>query len=849
MPSVSNLTLKLQSGSDNTYFASWDFKETVKNTTTISSGVFKAGDLVSIKANATYYNGAHIPDWVKSQRWYLMQVKGARAVLGRNESGTNNIESAINVNSLVGGSSSGTTTTETTTNYLDHYTSKWFYDTGDGIWFSGGSSDDVEKYSTYSPPSNALRVLVGVLPVSKTYKVNDTDVSYWTGSWVYQEYRVESNPPEKPAVPTVEIDKYKLTASLENISDPRTDQIHFEIYNGTKIVNNGTVTVLTRRASYSCSVEAGGEYRVRARAVNILTNSKNYSDFSDFSSSMGTIPTPPSAITSCKATSETSVRLEWAAVNSADTYDIEYTTKKDYFDGSDQTTTISGIEFTRYEKTGLESGQEYFFRVRASNEKGTSAWSDIVSVVVGKDPSAPTTWSSTTTAITGEPLTLYWVHNSEDGSSQTYAELELTIDGTKETYTIQNGASEEDKDKTSMYSIDTSSYVEGTKIQWRVRTAGITLAYGDWSIQRTIDIYAPATLTLTMTDKDGTAITTLSSFPFYIKAVPGPRTQAPIGYHLTIASNEMYETVDRVGNTQMINAGEEVFSRYFDTFEVLLVELSAGNIDLQNGVSYTATCSVSMDSGLTTMSSLEFDVNWAETAYEPDLEIAIDDTCYSAYLRPYCMDADGNSIGEVTLSIYRKEFNGEFTELATGIDPKANTYITDPHPSLDFARYRVVAIDNNTGAVSYYDPPGQPVGCASVLIQWDEEWSNFNSDEESALAQPPWSGSMLELPYNIKVSDKNDVDVSLVKYAGRKRPVAYYGTQLGETASWSVDIDKEDKETLYGLRRLAIWAGNVYVREPSGSGYWANLSVSFNQDYSSLTIPVSIELTRVEGGI
>lgn len=108
---------------------------------------------------------------------------------------------------------------------------------------------------------------------------------------------------------------------------------------------------------------------------------------------------------------------------------------------------------------------------------------------------------------------------------------------------------------------------------------------------------------------------------------------------------------------------------------------------------------------------------------------------------------------------------------------------------------------------------------------------------------------MVILPYNIDVSDKNDIDVSLVKYVGRKRPVSYYGTQLGETASWKVEIPKDDAETLYALRRLAIWTGDVYVREPSGTGYWANISVSMSQTHCQLTIPVTLEITRVEGGV
>mgnify|MGYP006874731869 CR=1 FL=1 len=64
-----------------------------------------------------------------------------------------------------------------------------------------------------------------------------------------------------------------------------------------------------------------------------------------------------------------------------------------------------------------------------------------------------------------------------------------------------------------------------------------------------------------------------------------------------------------------------------------------------------------------------------------------------------------------------------------------------------------------------------------------------------------------------------------------------------------MQIPKDDKETLYALRRLSIWKGDVYVREPSGSGYWANVSVSFSQKHREVTIPVSFDIRRVEGGI
>ena len=117
------------------------------------------------------------------------------------------------------------------------------------------------------------------------------------------------------------------------------------------------------------------------------------------------------------------------------------------------------------------------------------------------------------------------------------------------------------------------------------------------------------------------------------------------------------------------------------------------------------------------------------------------------------------------------------------------------------------------------------------------------------MVEPPWSGSLLKLPYNITTSEQNSKDVSLVEYVGRKRPVSYYGTQLGESSTWSTEIPKDDKETLYAIRRLSNWTGDVYVREPSGIGYWANISVSYNTNYNSLVVPITFSIKRVEGGM
>ncbi len=893
---VSKLKIELQKGTDNTYFATWSFGGTTKGSTATA---IKAGSIVKIKPGATWYGGQSIYPWVFNLRWKVLQISGDRAVLNESpDDSSYAIMSPINTKYLALSSGSSSSSKPVDRSTLDHYNVIWEYYTGNGgVWFRASESDVKIPQATYSPPDNALAIRVKVKPVSTTHEVTNTvtsgtgkdattktvttQVPYWSGTTVALSYNIQSEiskPPEKPSAPSVEIKNTKLTATLEGITDVRADKIKFYVrkFNRTKNYKTCEVTVRNQRASFTCIVEAGFEYVVSCKAINIWGSTKLFSEeHSDWTSPVGTSPKAPGAITTLKAKSETEVQITWGGQPTAKTYDIEYTTEKRYFDkSSDQVkTTSTGKNIYSTYITGLDPGKEWFFRVRSVNDQGTSSWTAIKSIKLGKAPGVPTTWSSTTTATVGDYLKLYWVHNSEDGSSQTYAKLELTINGVKTIKTIENTTDEEKKDLTSSYTISTTSYTEGAKILWRVKTKGIlgTLntddGWSDWSIQRTIDVYTKPTLKLDIINKEGTTLDTIKSFPFYIKGTAGPSTQSAIGYHIEITANDSYETVDSMGNRKLIGTGDSVYSKYFDIAGELSVEMSANNIDLEDGVSYSLTCTVSMDSGLTAEETLEFIINWEDETYDVDASISIDPETFAAYIRPYCttqkeVNITNTTTGEtetvtddvlvegVTMSVYRREYNGEFTEIATGLDNIQNTVVTDPHPSLDYARYRIVATTDSTGAISFYDPPGYPVNGTSVIIQWDEEWTSFdNFNIEETIAEPAWTGSMLKLPYNIDVSDKNNPDVSLVEYIGRKRPVTYYGTHIGETASWSVAIPKDDKETLYALRRLAIYMGDVYVREPSGSGYWANVKVSFSQTHCELTIPVTLEITRVEGGI
>lgn len=734
----------------------------------------------------------------------------------------------------------------------EHYEYIWYYSWGAGVAVESKGTTD-QRYCSFTAPAHATHVSFIVKPIAKTKKDSKgNEVALWNASGysTKKTYWFSENPPKTPPDPNVVISEdCKLTATLDNLQDLNAESIEFHVYqdNG-HLVASDTVKIVTFHAAFTCSVEPGHEYKVQCRSWR----GDLHSDWSGYSGNQNTAPASPSGITVCRATSSTSVHLEWGAVSNATEYDILYSTDRAYLESSNQTSSASS-ETNSYDLGGLESGKEYFFKVRASNDKGKSPWTSIVSVIIGKKPEPPTTWSSTSTAIAGEDLILYWVHNSADGSKWKDAVIELLIDdGEPTVVTITNDVfgNDEEQDKTGEYQFDTSSYVEGTKLLWRVRTCGITEEYSDWSMQREVNIYGRPTLAMNVTDTAGTLLESLTQFPFKINCHAGPSTQTAIGYHLSIIANSSYETVDNIGNRKIVSANSAVYSRYFDVTGDLDITLSANDLDLENNVTYTVNCIVTMDSGLNAESKWNFTVAWEELIYEPNAEISIDESVYSAQIRPYCRDVDDNLIEGVTLSVYRREINGKFTEIGSGIANNAYTYVVDPHPALDYARYRIVAIAEATGSVSYCDLAGVPVDMPAIVIQWDEQWRDFDYTIESEYLEPPtFVGSMLRLPYNVDVSNKYKMDVALVNYIGREHPVSYYGTQLGETATWKAEIPAYDKATLYGLRRLAAWTGDAYVREPSGSGYWAHVNVSFDQTHCKVTIPITIEVTRVEGGV
>jgi len=762
-----------------------------------------------------------------------------------------------------------------TREHTDHASYKWGYaiknSSGAEIWYEDSSESSTYSYQNgafnvpnYSIPNNAVKIRIKAKIIAETYEDQHfgDSLEYWQtdfSEWSNPPFDLaDLDPPTPSSGPSIDLAANgRLTATVLDYVTVTADRVEFQILqDNSKVIASGeNVRVMLNEFGYAelkyIVPTDGHTYMVRYRGV---MGTSKFGEWSAWSESKSTGPATPKSLISAQAYGVDRVKLTWDRVDSADTYVIEYIDEKELFDVSGNVKTEETSDnvtmYVTNHFSGDDFGKTWYFRVKAKNNTGSSGWTNVLSCTLARTPSAPTTWSETGVIPLGDIARLFWVHNAEDNSNETQATITYRLSTDPENpieVVIDDEPSDENvSDMIHTYEIDTSEYETGCMIYWSVKTKGAAPDYSESSVERQIGVYANPTVSFSIESE-------LTALPISFTATAEPPQQTAISWNASITALDEYSTVDNVGNTIHVNAGQVIYSKFMDiSGNTIDVSIGAGDVTLENNIRYSISVKVGMDSGLSASSAHEFTVNFSYDVSTPDAEIMLNDDDFSASIRPYAYNNDLNAYDPaIVLSVYRKEYDGRFVAIAKNLANTGYTSVIDPHPSLNSARYRIVATSLNTGHSSYIDLSGASFNVAGMVIQWGDAWSEYDPDMsgDRVYEEPKWTGSLIHLPYNVDISEEVDPDVALIEYIGRSAPVTYFGTQLGVGGSWSTVIAANDYDTIYALRRLAIYRGNAYIRSSNGIGYWAQVNVSFQKTNREVTIPVTFTVKRVEGGI
>lgn len=554
-------------------------------------------------------------------------------------------------------------------------------------------------------------------------------------------------------------------------------------------------------------------------------------------------PTNPAV----QATGADSVRFTWSAAAGAKSYKVEYVAgSKEYFSSNPgDVETRDGITACAFTPTGLDSAKTWWFRVCAVNDSGESAWSAAVSCVTATVPTAPTIYATEAAYMEGDDVYFRWVHNSEDNSDQADAQLEISHNGTV-IRTISMGG-----DSGYLYSLD--GVRDNTQVAWRVRTKGAHPDFSPWSENKSFTVYEQAALSAVVRQGgvNGSHVddeNPLTAFPLCVVLDASGGGNSVIGYEVSVVASETISYADDWGIDRYIAEGEAVWRGDFDTtYDPCAIGFGPGALDLSEGGLYHIEASVMMASGLSaTVSSWDFAVRFDVDVPEPDADVQFDPDYLTATVTPACYTID-ESTGEytgtlrpkTTLAIYRIDSAGVIELLDRDI-PNTGTYsFVDPHPPFGECWYHIVARDDDTGACSFADA-GADSPHNSCVIQWGE--GQVATDEDGA-----YTGKTLDGFVNETFNERGSVQKTLVGYAGRKRKVSYYGTDLGETAHYTLQFSRYDTEKLALARELKALDDDCHIREATGTAFWASIDdISISRDSTGGFFTLSIDATPVD---
>lgn len=721
-----------------------------------------------------------------------------------------------------------------------------------GTWLPGSvGTTDVTEASVgnkwfeheWSAPADAYMARCRIRPVSKTKntsyskqtgnKTVNVTKKYFSASWSARkshDFRSDKLP-----TPTIDVSIENTTATIEvecDDNDCKYATIEAAIRNGKDSGGNWKYAVKSKldhkscpkTGSYTMTVTKGETWYFRVQCSALKDSTKGDSNWTSRVSAQS-LPADVTGI-GVSALSSTSAKVTWKAASGASTYTAQYVADDpSYFNTNPSAVReVDEIVGTTFLPTDLDSGHTWYFRVKAVNDTGDGKWSSVKGAVLATIPDAPTTFETEPSFIRTDTVRFRWIHNSEDESEQTAAQVSFSPGG--------------------VFSVTTDEYLErpmsmfsdGDTVTWQVRTKGAHPNWSEWSVARTFSVYDMPQLSCTARQTSASGETVdennpLAEFPLAIVLDASGGGNAVSGYHVSIIAAEANSYVDDYGFERYMGVGEVAYQADYPVSEdpyTALVE-AGSSANLRNGCVYQIVADVSMQSGLrATADPWTFLVDWDAEVPEPTMTVVFDQDDLTADILPACYEVDQDGAptetlaDNVTLAVYRIDDDGQLVLLRKGIENTGGAVITDPHAQFGECWYHVVATDKSTNVCNFFDHYDTSPHYTCV-VQWDENWQIGVDEDDLGDRDYDYSGMKIDGLYNLNLDEAGDPEAEDVEYIGRSHPVSYYGTQEGYEARFEVDFPKEDKDTLDKARKLIALRDDAYVREPSGTGYWAHI--------------------------
>lgn len=514
------------------------------------------------------------------------------------------------------------------------------------------------------------------------------------------------------------------------------------------------------------------------------------------------ITNPARTATALELQRSTDLGVTWTTIAEIDETDGPV---KAYIDD----TPISGTSVqyrARNLRDSLDAGSRY------------SAWSK-VSAVVGalKKPNAPTL----TSPVQGYPVTmdnesalLTWVHNPQDGTAQTAAEVQYRVQGESNWSTATVAAAQ-------YYELPLAGFAANDVIEWCVRTKGEHASYSDYSAASIFILRALPVIAWTAPANKSTVENLPLSLSWDYEDLSGA---------LDVLTLEIIQDDERVFSAQIPTEGGESGSYTYSLADYLF----------ENGESYQLDVTALSSTGLQDTDSIGISVDYQSVRLasqffaDPDLdedtgfvEISIgEDVTEEAEDDPDAPEYVDSPVEKAYLyRVYEKE------RVLLASDVKAGDQIVDKYAPLNVDyQYELLEVAQS----------GQ-IAIMSVTVNnpcdyWFVYWTDKTGAEQVASAI--WNPSG-----DVKFGRP---EKKQIRYSGRRYPVSYDSAAIEETFGFSGVVT--ERTSLEAFRQMMRDGGRGIWKSGDGDVYKADFEFGYSSDYTYNQIrwEISLDVTRID---